>query len=81
MIVDKGMIRLINLLFIWRDEKGNIRSMETTQLDKEKKMSFGAFVGGLIGYGTGGKEGAREGEEKGLLAAARENYGTPRKIF
>jgi uncharacterized membrane protein len=74
-IVDKGMIRLIDLLFIWKDEKGNIKSMETTQLDKEEKMSFGAFVGGLIGYGAGGEEGAGEGAETGILAAARENYG------
>lgn len=74
-VMDRGMIRFIDLLFIWKDKKGKIRSMETTQLDKEEKMSFGAFVGGLIGYGAGGEEGAREGKEAGTFAAARENYG------
>ncbi|MDY9925332.1 DUF1269 domain-containing protein [Methanosarcina sp.] len=38
-------------------------------------MRFGAFIGGLIGYGAGGEEGAREGVEAGILAAAQENYG------
>lgn len=38
-------------------------------------MSFGAFVGGLIGYGAGGEEGAREGKGAGTPASARENYG------
>lgn len=74
-VMNRGMIRFIDLLFIWKDEKGKIRSMETTDLDKEEKMRFGAFAGGLIGYGAGGEEGAREGEEAGTLAAARENYG------
>jgi uncharacterized protein YcfJ len=67
------MVRLIDLLFIWKDEKENIKSMETTQLDEEEKMRFGALIGGLIGYRAGGEEGAREGTEAGILAAAREN--------
>lgn len=36
-VMDRGTIRLIDLLFIWKDKKGKIRSMETTQLDKEEK--------------------------------------------
>jgi hypothetical protein len=39
--------------------------METTQLGKEEKMCFEPFIGGLIGYGTGGAEGAREGRKAG----------------
>lgn len=74
-VMEKGMIRLIDLLFVWKDEKGNIKSMEATQLDQEEKIQFGAVVGGLIGYGAGGEEGAREGTEAGILAAAQENYG------
>lgn len=69
------MIRLIDLLFIWKDEAGNIKSLEATQLDEEERMHFGAVVGGLIGYGAGGEEGAIGGTEAGTLAAAQENYG------
>ena len=32
-VMEKGMIRLIDLLFIWKDESGNIVSLEATQLD------------------------------------------------
>lgn len=74
-VMEKGMIRLIDLLFVWKDEKGNIKSMEATQLGQEEKIQFGAVVGGLIGYGAGGEEGTREGTEAGILAAAQENYG------
>ncbi len=74
-VMNKGMIRLIDLLFIWKDEDGNIKSLETSQLDEEERMRFGAVVGGLIGYGAGGEEGVRGGTEAGILAAAQENYG------
>ena len=56
-------------------QKGDIKSLEATQLDDEERMRFGAVVGGLIGYGAGGEEGSRKGIEEGALAAAQENYG------
>jgi uncharacterized membrane protein len=74
-VMERGIIRLIDLLFIWKDKKGNIKSLEATQLDEEERMSFGAVVGGLIGYGAGGEEGALKGIEEGAVAAAQENYG------
>jgi uncharacterized membrane protein len=74
-VMEKGMIRLIDLLFVWKDEKGNITSMEATQLDEGERMQFGAVVGGLIGFGARGQEGAREGMEEGILEAAQDNYG------
>ncbi|HII81301.1 MAG TPA: DUF1269 domain-containing protein [Methanosarcina sp.] len=74
-VMEKGVVRLIDLLFVWKDEKGNIKSMEATQLDEEEKIRFGAVVGGLIGFGARGKEGAITGMEEGAMAAAQENYG------
>lgn len=74
-VMEKGMIRLIDLLFLMKDENGNIRSMEATQLDEEERMRFGAVVGGLIGLGARGEEGAVIGMEEGALAAAQDNYG------
>jgi uncharacterized membrane protein len=49
--------------------------MEATQLNEEERMRFGAAVGGLIGLGAGGKEGARIGMEKGAEAAAGKIFG------
>jgi uncharacterized membrane protein len=74
-VMEKGMIRLIDLLFVWKNENGDITSMEASQLNEEEKMRFGAVVGGLMGYGAGGEEGAREGMEAGILAAVEDNYG------
>jgi uncharacterized membrane protein len=73
--MEKGMIRLIDLLFLWKDKDGNVTAMEATQLDEEEKMRFGAVVGGLLGLGAGGEEGVRIGMEEGALVAAQENYG------
>lgn len=73
--MEKGIIRLIDLLFLWKDKEGNLTSIEATQLDEAERMRFGAVVGGLIGYGAAGEEGARIGMEEGALAAAEENYG------
>lgn len=74
-VMEKGLIRLIDLLFVYKDKEGNLMSLGATQLEEDERMRLGAFVGGLIGYGAGGKEGARIGIKKGALAAAQENYG------
>ena len=73
--MEKGIIRLIDLLFVWKEKDGNITSIAATQLDEEERKRFGAVVGGLIGYGAGGQEGAKIGMEEGSIAAAEENYG------
>ncbi len=78
-VMNKGMIRLIDLLFIRKDEAGNIRSLETTQLGEEEGICLGAVVGGLILYGVSGEEGVIGGTEAGILAAAQENYGLTEK--
>jgi uncharacterized membrane protein len=74
-VMDKGIIRLIDLLFLWKDKNGSIVSIAATELDDKEKIHFGAFIGGLIGFGAYGKEGFVAGMGAGALVAARENYG------
>jgi uncharacterized membrane protein len=74
-VLEKGMIRLIDLLFLWHGEGENVTSLEATQLDEEERIRFGTVVRGLIEYGAIGEEIARGGIEEGILAAAHENYG------
>ena len=74
-VMEKGLIRLIDLVFLWKDADGNVATLEATQLDEEERMRFGAVVGGIMGFGAGGEVGALEGMEAGALAAAQENYG------
>lgn len=74
-VLEKRMIRLIDLLFVWHGEGENVTSLKATQLDEEERIHFGTVIRGLIGYGAIGQGIARGGTEEGILAAAHENYG------
>jgi len=65
----KGVIRLIDLLFVAKDATGEVTALEGTWLDEAEKAEFGAAIGALMGLGAGGIEGAIEGAAAGALAA------------
>src|SRR5215831_20010209 len=64
-----GVIRVIDLLFVRKDSMGAVATLTATDLDWEEAANFGAMVGGLIGWGVAGAEGA----EIGWLAGAAES--------
>lgn len=70
-----GIIRLIDFLFVAKDEDGEIAALEVTDLSDEERTEFGAVVGGLIGLGAAGAEGAVEGAVAGALAVAEHDFG------
>lgn len=74
-VMKSGVIRLIDLRLVYKDADGKVSGIEATQLNEAERMRFGAAVGGLIGLGAGGKEGARIGMEKGAEAAAGRIFG------
>ena len=51
------IIRLIDLLAVWKDADGNVAVLQDTQLSEGEAKEFGAVVGGLIGLGMAGEEG------------------------
>lgn len=65
---EADVIRLIDLLFVQKDEAGNVLAVEQTDLSREEMMEFGAFVGALVGLGAGGEDEA----EAAAVAGARE---------
>jgi uncharacterized membrane protein len=71
----KGVIRLIDYLFVTKDGKGNITSIEGTDLGKDEVIKLGAAVGALLGLGAGGIEGAKAGAEAGAELAADGSFG------
>jgi uncharacterized membrane protein len=73
--MEKGVVRLIDLRFVWKDADGNVEGMEATQLDDAERKRFGAAVGALIGFGAGGEEGVQAGWEAGTMAAAQQTFG------
>jgi uncharacterized membrane protein len=71
----KGVIRIIDLLFVMKDEAGEIKALEGSPLPEEERIEFGAVIGGLLGLGAGGEAGAIEGAVEGALLAVEEHYG------
>jgi len=64
-----GVIRVIDLLFVRKDSTGAVATLTATDLDWEEAANFGAMVGGLIGWGVAGAEGA----EIGWIAGAADS--------
>jgi uncharacterized membrane protein len=65
---DADIIRLIDLLAVWKDAEGNVAVLQDTQLSEDEATEFGAVVGGLIGLGMAGEEGLEAGAEAGAEA-------------
>lgn len=58
-----GQIKVIDLLVIEKDEKGDLYGAELSDVTLEEEILYGALIGGLIGLGAGGEEGAAAGAE------------------
>lgn len=73
---DAGLIRVVDLLGVYKDQDGAISAAELTDLSQDEAMTYGAWVGGLIGLGAGGSEGAEMGALVGAMSLADEyEYG------
>jgi uncharacterized membrane protein len=74
---EAGIIRLVGLSTIVKDEQGNVESSaaQISGLSDEERTKLGAAVGALIGYGAAGMEGAETGAIAGAAIAAQEEYG------
>lgn len=75
MATEAGTIRLIDAQFVRKDNAGRITSMEMSGLSPAETIEFGAVIGGLLGMGAAGPEGAEVGALSGALAAAERSYG------
>ena len=64
-----GDIKLIDLLIIEKDDEGHVWTAEVSDLTLEEETQYGALIGGLIGLGVDGLEGAVAGAEAGAEAA------------
>ena len=65
-----GLIRLVDLLFVTKNEDGELDVLKTTDLNTDEAMEFGAIIGALVGLGMGGEEGAEAGAIVGAEAGA-----------
>jgi uncharacterized membrane protein len=72
----RGLIRVIDLLFVRKDAHGNVTtSMHMTDLSEQERQNLGAIAGSLIGLQSDGIEGAMLGADMGALAVAERDAG------
>ena len=64
----QGIVRIVDLLLVRKDELGNVMVTTASDLDWEEAISFGSYVGALAGYVEAGPAGI----EKGAMAGAAE---------
>ena len=67
---DTEVIRMLDLLVVRKDAAGRVATVTASDLDWEEATSFGAMIGGLIGLGVDGEEGAKVGAMAGALELA-----------
>lgn len=65
---EHDIVRLVDLLFIARDENGEIQAIEHSDLAEDESEAFGALAGALLGMGAVGEEGAKAGAALGAAA-------------
>jgi uncharacterized membrane protein len=63
-----NIIRILDMLVVRKDAEGRVMVAQASDLDWEEATAFGAFVGGIAGFSTGGAEGF----ERGAIAGAAE---------
>jgi uncharacterized membrane protein len=65
---EHDIVRLVDLLFVAKDEVGDVAVVERSDLEPEEAEAFGALAGALLGLGAGGEEGAAVGAIAGAEA-------------
>ena len=63
----KGVIRLLDLLFLQKDASGALHTLHTSDLSQQERLRFGATVGALQGVGAG----TVAGSQRAALCAVR----------
>jgi uncharacterized membrane protein len=72
----RGVIRIVDLLFVQKDRGGNVQSaMHMTDLSERERQRLGAVAAGLLGLQIDGLEGAAAGAAMGAMAVAERDHG------
>ncbi len=58
---EKGIIRMIDYLFVMKNDKGDIISTKDSDLGRKAIKEFDSALGALLGLGMAGIEGAKAG--------------------
>ena len=73
---DNDVIRLVDVLGVYKDEDGTVLAAEMTDLSLDEAMTYGAWIGALVGLGAGGEREAVAGALEGAMEAGEDwEYG------
>jgi uncharacterized membrane protein len=72
---ESGIIRLIDLAFVMKDEVGDVATVQISDLTEEEKLEFGIEAGALIGFGAAREAGAEIGAEVGAESVLEGDFG------
>ncbi|MET0325033.1 MAG: hypothetical protein ABW219_07420 [Ilumatobacteraceae bacterium] len=67
---DVGQIRIIDAVFVIRDDDGEAAVLSVSDLDGDQRAELRAAIGALVGLGVAGEEGAIAGAELGASVDA-----------
>ena len=67
---DGDIIRVVDLLAVRKTEEGVIEAIQSSDLEADEALAFGAAVGALIGFGAAGEDGMELGAVWGLREMA-----------
>jgi len=56
---EHDIIRMVDLLFVTKDEQGDVAKVEHSDLSQEEAMEFGALAGALLGLGARARKASR----------------------
>lgn len=63
---EAGLLRILSMRVAYKDVDGNATVEKLSFLSEEEQVAVGIVVGGMIGYGFEGEEGAEAGAELGI---------------
>jgi uncharacterized membrane protein len=72
---DAGIVRLVDAVFVAKDEHGDLTAIQATDLSKDEVVLLGTLAGALFGYGAAGDDGLEIGADLGGLAAEEGEFG------
>ena len=55
---DDGVIRLVDAVYVAKDEHGDLTEIRVTDFSEEEMAIFGTLAGALFGFGAAGEDGA-----------------------
>jgi uncharacterized membrane protein len=72
---DEGIIRIVDALAVYKSPEGEITALQESDLGLDERIEVGAIIGGLIGLGAAGEEGAIAGALGRAEALAENEFG------